>query len=243
MFLDLGRANGGSDWVYAYGIDGNWRTSFSKLVPDPTAPVPRPGSEGPGAGGHGVGVRRRSGCRRLSRSGPATSTRSSRCSSTSGATTPRRRSGWRHTTSTGIAQGGVVWNRASGGTSTPPGASTPSSSTRLRRRTGTVAAPAQSRLRALPLARPPIAARQARRLRPHHAVEVPLRRRAGPVAAEQLVRTRVVARRACLLASACGGCASTRGRIPRVPSTGNLALEDAWPLVSRVREGQGARAQ
>src|SRR5690606_23226143 len=27
---------GGSDWVYAYGIDGNWRTSFSKKVPDPT---------------------------------------------------------------------------------------------------------------------------------------------------------------------------------------------------------------
>lgn len=36
MFLDLGQANGGSEWVYAYGIDGNWRTSFSKLVPDPT---------------------------------------------------------------------------------------------------------------------------------------------------------------------------------------------------------------
>ena len=36
MFLDLGQANGGSDWVYAYGIDGNWRTSFSKKVPDPT---------------------------------------------------------------------------------------------------------------------------------------------------------------------------------------------------------------
>lgn len=37
MFLDLGQTNGGSDWVYAYGLDGNWRTSFSKLVPDPTA--------------------------------------------------------------------------------------------------------------------------------------------------------------------------------------------------------------
>jgi len=37
MFLDLGRSNGGSDWVYAFGIDGNWRTSFSKIVPDPTA--------------------------------------------------------------------------------------------------------------------------------------------------------------------------------------------------------------
>lgn len=37
MFLDLGQCNGGSDWVYAYGIDGNWRTSFSKIVPDPTA--------------------------------------------------------------------------------------------------------------------------------------------------------------------------------------------------------------
>lgn len=37
MFLDLGQANGGSEWVYAYGIDGNWRTSFSKLVADPTA--------------------------------------------------------------------------------------------------------------------------------------------------------------------------------------------------------------
>lgn len=36
MFLDLGQANGGSNWVYAYGIDGNWRTSFSKKVPDPT---------------------------------------------------------------------------------------------------------------------------------------------------------------------------------------------------------------
>lgn len=36
MFLDLGQANGGSDMVYAYGIDGNWRTSFSKRVPDPT---------------------------------------------------------------------------------------------------------------------------------------------------------------------------------------------------------------
>jgi hypothetical protein len=37
MFLDLGQANGGSDWIYAYGIDGNWRTSFSKIVDDPTA--------------------------------------------------------------------------------------------------------------------------------------------------------------------------------------------------------------
>lgn len=36
MFLDLGRSNGGSEWVYAYGIDGNWRTSFARLVPDPT---------------------------------------------------------------------------------------------------------------------------------------------------------------------------------------------------------------
>nr|BFF09737.1 hypothetical protein GCM10025699_10400 [Microbacterium flavescens] len=37
MFLDLGRSNGGSPWVYAYGIDGNWRTSFTRVVPDPTA--------------------------------------------------------------------------------------------------------------------------------------------------------------------------------------------------------------
>lgn len=36
MFLDLGQTNGGSEWLYAYGIDGNWRTSFTKLVPDPT---------------------------------------------------------------------------------------------------------------------------------------------------------------------------------------------------------------
>lgn len=36
MFLDLGQTNGGSEHVYAYGIDGNWRTSFSKRVPDPT---------------------------------------------------------------------------------------------------------------------------------------------------------------------------------------------------------------
>ena len=36
MFLDLGQSNGDSEWVYAYGIDGNWRTSFSKVVPDPT---------------------------------------------------------------------------------------------------------------------------------------------------------------------------------------------------------------
>lgn len=36
MFLDLGQSNGGSPWVYAYGIDGNWRTSFSKLAEDPT---------------------------------------------------------------------------------------------------------------------------------------------------------------------------------------------------------------
>lgn len=36
MFLDLGQANGGSGTVYAYGIDGNWRTSFSRRVPDPT---------------------------------------------------------------------------------------------------------------------------------------------------------------------------------------------------------------
>ncbi|NLP84673.1 DUF4185 domain-containing protein [Microbacterium sp. CFH 90308] len=37
MFLDLGRSNDGSPWVYAYGIDGNWRTSFTRIVPDPTA--------------------------------------------------------------------------------------------------------------------------------------------------------------------------------------------------------------
>lgn len=36
MFLDLGRSNGGrTDWVYAYGLDGNWRTSHSRAVPDP----------------------------------------------------------------------------------------------------------------------------------------------------------------------------------------------------------------
>ena len=33
MFLDLGRANSGSPWVYAYGIDGNWRTSFRRSCP------------------------------------------------------------------------------------------------------------------------------------------------------------------------------------------------------------------
>lgn len=37
MFLDLGQSNGRSPWVYAFGIDGNWRTSFSRLVADPTA--------------------------------------------------------------------------------------------------------------------------------------------------------------------------------------------------------------
>ncbi len=36
MFLDLGKSGGGGDTVYAYGIDGNWRTSHSKLVADPT---------------------------------------------------------------------------------------------------------------------------------------------------------------------------------------------------------------
>ncbi|MBN9177511.1 MAG: DUF4185 domain-containing protein [Microbacterium sp.] len=36
MFLDLGRSGGRGDWVYAYGIDGNWRTSFSRIVADPT---------------------------------------------------------------------------------------------------------------------------------------------------------------------------------------------------------------
>lgn len=53
MFLDLGRSNGGSAWVYAYGIDGNWRTSFSRLVPDPTAlflaRVPASAVQDPGA--------------------------------------------------------------------------------------------------------------------------------------------------------------------------------------------------
>lgn len=36
MFCDLGQSNGGSPWVYAFGIDGNWRTSFSRVVEDPT---------------------------------------------------------------------------------------------------------------------------------------------------------------------------------------------------------------
>ncbi len=36
MFLDLGQSNGGSPWVYAYGLDGNWRTSFTRIVSDPT---------------------------------------------------------------------------------------------------------------------------------------------------------------------------------------------------------------
>lgn len=43
MFLDLGQSNalsgavepGGEDYVYAYGIDHNWRDSFSDVVPDP----------------------------------------------------------------------------------------------------------------------------------------------------------------------------------------------------------------
>lgn len=36
MFLDLGQSGGRSDWVYAYGLDGNWRTSHSRIQPDPT---------------------------------------------------------------------------------------------------------------------------------------------------------------------------------------------------------------
>ena len=43
MFLDLGQSNafagevepGGEDYVYAYGIDNNWRDSFTDVVPDP----------------------------------------------------------------------------------------------------------------------------------------------------------------------------------------------------------------
>lgn len=43
MFLDLGQSNalsevvepGGEDYVYAYGLDNNWRDSFSDVVPDP----------------------------------------------------------------------------------------------------------------------------------------------------------------------------------------------------------------
>ncbi|MGN8552855.1 UNVERIFIED_CONTAM: DUF4185 domain-containing protein [Microbacterium sp. SLM126] len=37
MLLDLGRSNAGSRYVYAFGVDGNWRTSFTRVVPDPTA--------------------------------------------------------------------------------------------------------------------------------------------------------------------------------------------------------------
>lgn len=36
MFLDLGQSGGGLEWVYSYGLDGNWRTSHSGLQPDPT---------------------------------------------------------------------------------------------------------------------------------------------------------------------------------------------------------------
>ncbi|WP_156251256.1 DUF4185 domain-containing protein [Pseudactinotalea terrae] len=43
MFLDLGQSNGlaaavepgGEEYVYAYGLDNNWRDSFSDTVPDP----------------------------------------------------------------------------------------------------------------------------------------------------------------------------------------------------------------
>jgi hypothetical protein len=43
MFLDFGQSNahaqlageGGDPFVYAYGLDGNWRTSFTAAVPDP----------------------------------------------------------------------------------------------------------------------------------------------------------------------------------------------------------------
>jgi len=43
MFLDLGQSNGlagvvepgGEDFVYAYGLDNNWRDSFTDVVPDP----------------------------------------------------------------------------------------------------------------------------------------------------------------------------------------------------------------
>lgn len=43
MFLDLGQSNGlagqvepgGEGYVYAYGLDNNWRDSFSDIVPDP----------------------------------------------------------------------------------------------------------------------------------------------------------------------------------------------------------------
>ncbi|WRS29375.1 hypothetical protein U6G28_07520 [Actinomycetaceae bacterium MB13-C1-2] len=36
MFLDLGQSNRGNRWAYAYGLDGNWRTSHSRIQPDPT---------------------------------------------------------------------------------------------------------------------------------------------------------------------------------------------------------------
>ncbi|GGD65028.1 hypothetical protein GCM10007269_05260 [Microbacterium murale] len=44
MFLDFGQSNSGSAvlgsdgarYAYAYGLDGNWRTSYSRVVPDPT---------------------------------------------------------------------------------------------------------------------------------------------------------------------------------------------------------------
>ncbi|MGV3713000.1 hypothetical protein [Pseudolysinimonas sp.] len=35
MFLDRGRSNGGSDVVFAYGLDGNWRASYAGTVPHP----------------------------------------------------------------------------------------------------------------------------------------------------------------------------------------------------------------
>ncbi|RNI20292.1 DUF4185 domain-containing protein [Flexivirga caeni] len=47
MFLDYGKADreAPGDYVYAYGLDGNWRDSYSHVVPDPTqlflARVPR----------------------------------------------------------------------------------------------------------------------------------------------------------------------------------------------------------
>ncbi len=128
MFLDLGQANGGSEQVYAYGIDGNWRTSFSKIVADPTelflGRVRRSrrrtslrGSSSPGA------------TQTVGRSGPATSTRRSRYWSTSAATTRPRHSGWMPTTSPGSRRAAWSGTRPSGATSTRPGASTRSSST------------------------------------------------------------------------------------------------------------------
>ena len=236
MFLDLGRSNGRHATVYAYGIDGNWRTSHSKVVEDPTrlflARVPADRVQDREAWRFVSGL-----------DADGTPRWSADVEDRHPVLVDERRHyptpyvpGAFHDF-TGIAQGGVLWN---------PGLRRYLYSTWTEFTLELYEAPAPwgpwRHLHAQDFGHPP-----------WHGPRSPLATHAGYAPTMPSKFVSADGTRLWLQSNWFGGASSRGGRAYHfglrpvvldpgspevVDDTGNLALTDAWPLTSRVREGQ-----